>query len=94
MGYVPPPPWTKVGESDFIEVTILDDPYPRYAIGPKLIGGNYPKDSVDPADKARHYARMDAMHAETMRHARIGTALVFALALAVIGCIADWTGLI
>lgn len=45
-----------------------------------------------PDPLAEHKARMAAMHAETMRHARITTALLLAAIVAAGWCIADVLG--
>jgi hypothetical protein len=81
MGYCPPPP----PGVDYIEVTCLEDAEPRYV--PRYGRAGH-QDNAAAYLAIEHRGKMATMHAETMLGARIGMALLLALAVDVIAMVA------
>lgn len=87
MGYLPPAP-----PPEWIEVTTLGSEEREFVSGHE--GARRVVDRSLQRAEIAHRAKMAVVHAQTMREARIGTALLLALVLSVIACIAQWAGLI
>ena len=95
MGYIPPGP-PQPGAIlilDYgIEVTTLDDVAPRYVDGHEA-GKRLHRD-LQACMGVEHRLKMEAIHAETMRDARIGTVLLLALAVTLLACALQLAGVL
>jgi hypothetical protein len=85
MGYIPPSP------PHWIEVTRLDSESPEYI---EVRSGRYLRASDTGRELAQHRARMDRVHAETMRDAKIMTVLLLAMIVTIVYAVAQFAGLV